>query len=191
MKFKLDGKKILFGVTGGIAAYKALELISMLKKSGAEVKVIMTKAACEFVTPLSFQTISQNMVATDMFEEPKAWEVRHISLAKWADIAVVAPASANMIGKLANGITDTSVTMAVKAHLRNQRPVLLAVATNDALSASARNIGQLMNLKNVYFVPFSQDNAISKPTSMIADFNKIPEALEAALEGKQLQPILN
>lgn len=110
---------------------------------------------------------------------------------KLLDILIVAPCTGNTIGKLANGITDTSVTMAVKAHLRNQRPVLLAVATNDALSASARNIGQLMNLKNVYFVPFSQDNAISKPTSMIADFNKIPEALEAALEGKQLQPILN
>lgn len=118
MKYNLEGKKVLFGVTGGIAAYKALEVISMLKKSGAEVKVIMTKSACEFVLPLSFQTISQNMVATDMFEEPKAWEVRHISLATWADVAVVAPATANICGKLANGIADdmlSTTLMACKA----------------------------------------------------------------------------
>ncbi len=130
MKFNLEGKKVLFGVTGGIAAYKALEVISLLKKSGAEVKVIMTKSACEFVSPLSFQTISQNMVATDMFEEPKAWEVRHISLANWADIAVVAPATANICGKLASGIADdmlSTTLMACKA------PKLIAPAMNTGM----------------------------------------------------------
>ncbi len=118
MKFNIKGKKVLFGVTGGIAAYKALEVISLLKKSGAEVKVVMTKSACEFVSPLSCQTISQNMVALDMFEEPRAWEVRHISIANWADIAVVAPATANICGKLANGIADdmlSTTLMACKA----------------------------------------------------------------------------
>ncbi|MBR5155031.1 MAG: bifunctional phosphopantothenoylcysteine decarboxylase/phosphopantothenate--cysteine ligase CoaBC [Clostridia bacterium] len=130
MRFDISGKKILFGVSGGIAAYKALEIISLLKKSGAEVKVIMTKAACEFVSPLSFQTISQNMVARDMFEEPKAWEVRHISLASWADVAVVAPATANICGKLATGIADdmlSTTLMACKA------PKIIAPAMNTAM----------------------------------------------------------
>ncbi len=130
MRFNIFGKKILFGVTGGIAAYKALEVVSLLKKSGAEVKVIMTKSACEFVSPLSFQTISQNMVAIDMFEEPKAWEVRHISLASWADAMVIAPATANVCGKLANGIADDMLTttfMACKA------PKIIAPAMNTAM----------------------------------------------------------
>ncbi len=109
---------------------------------------------------------------------------------KLLDILIVAPCTGNTLGKLANGITDTSVTMAVKAHLRNNKPVILAVATNDALSCSAKNIGTLMNTKNIYFVPFSQDNAFSKPTSMIADFTKIPETIKYALNGEQLQPII-
>ena len=109
---------------------------------------------------------------------------------KLLDIIVVAPCTGNTLGKLACGITDTSVTLAVKAHLRNDRPVLLAPATNDALAASAQNIGRLMNVKNIYFVPFSQDDFRGKPTSCIADFSLIPEAVSLALVGKQLQPIL-
>ena len=89
------------------------------------------------------------------------------------DILIVAPCTGNTLGKLANGITDTSVTMAVKAHLRNQKPVVLAIATNDALSASLKNIGLLMNTKNIYFVPYRQDDALKKPTSMIADFTRL------------------
>ncbi len=130
MGFNLEGKKILFGITGGIAAYKALEVISKLKKSSAEVKVIMTKAACKFVSPLTFQTISQNMVATDMFEEPKAWEVRHISLASWADIAVIAPATANICGKLANGIADDMLSTTLTAC---RAPKIIAPAMNTGM----------------------------------------------------------
>lgn len=110
---------------------------------------------------------------------------------KLLDILIVAPCTGNTLGKLANGITDTSVTMAVKAHLRNGKPVVLAIATNDALSTSAKNIGILMNTKNIYFVPFSQDNALGKPTSMIADFSKISETIEYALNNSQIQPIIN
>ena len=106
------------------------------------------------------------------------------------DILVVAPCTGNTLAKLANGITDTSVTMAVKAHLRNNRPVLLAPATNDGLSASAQNIGRLMNVKNIYFVPYGQDDPEKKQTSLIADFSKIPIAMQNALKGCQLQPIL-
>ncbi len=87
-------------------------------------------------------------------------------------------------------ITATPVTMAVKSHLRNGRPVLIAAATNDALSASAKNIGALLNIKNIYFVPFRQDDFVKKPRSAVADFSVIPEAAKAALNGRQLQPIL-
>lgn len=106
------------------------------------------------------------------------------------DVLVVAPCTGNTLGKLASGITDTSVTMAVKAHLRNQRPVVLAVSTNDALGTSAKNIGILLNQKNVYFVPMCQDDPQKKPQSIVADFTKIPEAVECARKGLQLQPVL-
>ena len=93
----LKGKHILLGVTGSIAAYKALEIISLLKKQGAEIKVVMTDSATKFVTPLSFSSLTNNPVASDMFETPIKWDIEHISLAKWADIALIAPATANII----------------------------------------------------------------------------------------------
>ena len=109
---------------------------------------------------------------------------------KMLDILVIAPCTGNTAAKLANGITDTAVTMAAKAHLRNGRPVVIAIATNDALSGSAKNIGALLNTKNVYFVPFEQDDAQSKPTSLISDFSLIDDTIRAAIEGKQIQPLL-
>ena len=96
----------------------------------------------------------------------------------------------NTIAKLAAGITDTAVTMAAKAHLRNGRPVVIAMASNDGLAAGARNIGELLVRKNYYFVPFGQDNAQAKPSSLVADFSKIPETVDAALRGEQIQPVL-
>ena len=109
---------------------------------------------------------------------------------KLVDLLVVAPCTGNTLGKLANGITDTAVTMAVKSNLRVQRPVLLTLATNDALAASAQNIGRLLNTKHIYFTPFSQDDPEKKPSSLVADFTLLPEAVEAALLGRQLQPVL-
>ena len=106
------------------------------------------------------------------------------------DALVIAPCTGNTLAKLAHGITDGAVTMAAKGHLRNGKPVVLAIATNDGLSASAPNIAVLLNRKNYYFVPFGQDNAEAKPTSLIADFRKIIPTAEAALEGRQIQPIL-
>mgnify|MGYP004459219849 FL=1 len=120
LKMIMNNKKVLLGVSGGIAVYKALDVISRLKKKGIEVKVIMTKSATEFVTPLSFQSLSENPVVIDMFDEPKAWEIQHISLAKWADLVVVVPATANIIGKVANGIADdmlSTTIMATKAEV--------------------------------------------------------------------------
>ena len=109
---------------------------------------------------------------------------------KLLDILIVSPCTGNTLSKIAGGITDTSVTMAVKAHLRNNRPVVLAIATNDALGGSAINIGKLLNTKNIYFVPFGQDDPIKKSNSLIADFDKTLETIFAALSGEQLQPIL-
>ncbi|MBQ8383161.1 MAG: dipicolinate synthase subunit B [Clostridia bacterium] len=103
---------------------------------------------------------------------------------------VIAPCTGNTLAKMANGITDTSVTMAAKAHLRNGRPLIIALASNDALSANLRNIGTLLERKHIYFVPLGQDDPKSKPHSMVCDFERIPETIAAALEGRQLQPIL-
>ncbi len=116
--------------------------------------------------------------------------VEPIGPKKLLDALVIAPATGNTIAKLAAGITDSAVTMAAKAHLRNGRPVVIAMASNDGLSAGASRIGELLVRKNYYFVPFGQDNAIQKPCSLVADFSKIPETLDAALRGEQLQPIL-
>jgi phosphopantothenoylcysteine decarboxylase/phosphopantothenate--cysteine ligase len=123
----LKNKNVVVGVTGGIAAYKAAEVISRLKREGANVNVIMTKNAQEFITPLTLQTLSQNMVITDMFAEVKTWEVEHISLAKKADIFLIVPATANIIGKVANGIADDMLSSTIMA---TKSPVVFAAAMN-------------------------------------------------------------
>lgn len=117
-------------------------------------------------------------------------QVEPIGPKKLLDALVIAPCTGNTLAKLAHSIADGPVTMAAKSHLRNGRPVLIAVSTNDALAGAAENIGKLLGRKHYYFVPFGQDDANNKPTSMVADFTKIPQALDAALAGKQLQPIL-
>ena len=109
---------------------------------------------------------------------------------KLLDLLIIAPCTGNTLAKLAHSIADSPVTMAAKSHLRNARPVLLAVSTNDALAGAAENIGKLMARKHYYFVPFRQDSWEKKPTSMVADFSLIPDAAEAALDGQQIQPIL-
>ena len=130
---------VVLGVSGGIAAYKALDVVSKLKKHNINVDVIMTKSACEFVTPLSFQSLSQNMVVKDMFEEPKAFEIQHISLAKKADLLVVVPATANIIGKVANGIADDMLSTTIMA---TKAKVIFAPAMNT----------------NMYTNPITQEN---------------------------------
>lgn len=109
---------------------------------------------------------------------------------KLLDVLVIAPCTGNTLAKLAHSIADTPVTMAAKSHLRNGRPVVVAVSTNDALAGAAENIGKLLGRKNYYFVPFRQDDPMKKPTSMVADFEKIPETIESAHRGVQIQPIL-
>ena len=116
--------------------------------------------------------------------------VEPIGPKKLLDALIIAPCTGNTLAKLAHSIADTPVTMAAKSHLRNGRPVIVAVSTNDALAGAAENIGKLLARKNYYFVPFGQDDAFKKPTSMVADFTKIPQTLEEALAGRQIQPIL-
>ena len=116
--------------------------------------------------------------------------VEPIGPKRMLDVLVVAPCTGNTLAKLAHSIADTPVTMAVKSHLRNARPVVLAVSTNDALGGAAENIGKLLGRKHYYFVPFAQDDPRKKPTSMIADFSKISETIENAIRGAQTQPIL-
>jgi len=142
----LKDKTVVIGVSGGIAVYKTLDVISRLRKLGVNVNVIMTKSATEFVTPLSFQSLSQNYVVCDMFEDPKTWDVEHISLAKRADVFLIAPATANVIGKIANGIADDMLTTTVMA---TKAKVLIAPAMNTNMYANPilqRNISTLKEL---------------------------------------------
>lgn len=142
----LKNKTVVLGVSGGIAVYKACDVVSRLKKLNANVHVIMTKSATEFVTPLTFQSLSQNYVVNDMFEEPKTWDVEHISLAKKADVFLIAPATANVIGKIANGICDDMLTTTVMA---TTGKVLIAPAMNTNMYKNPilqRNINTLKEL---------------------------------------------
>ena len=109
---------------------------------------------------------------------------------KLLDALVICPCTGNTLAKLAAGVTDTTVTLAAKAHLRNGRPLILAVSTNDALAGAAKNIGALLDKKHVYFVPFRQDDPAGKPTSLVADFSQVADTVSAALEGRQIQPLV-
>lgn len=117
-------------------------------------------------------------------------EAEPIGPKKLLDILVICPCTGNTLAKLAHGVTDGAVTMAAKAHLRNGRPLVIAPSTNDGLAAAAPNIGTLLGRKQVYFVPFGQDDWVGKPTSLVADFGKVADTVEAALRGEQLQPLL-
>ncbi len=163
-----------------------------------------TKARFERVVPIVSETVADTDTrfgaAHDFIREmERVCDKRVISTVKGVepigpkgllDVLVICPCTGNTLGKLANGITDTAVTMAAKAHLRNGRPLVLAVSTNDGLTASAANLGVLLNRKNVYFVPFRQDDPVKKPASLVADFDRVPETVAEALAGRQIQPVL-
>lgn len=189
----MEGIRIGFALCGSFCTFaKALEQIENLVKLKFEVIPIMSENA--YYTDTRFgdaedfrkriETICGRSVMTGLTQaEP-------IGPKKLLDILLIEPCTGNTLGKLANGITDTTVTLAAKAHLRNGRPLLIAVSTNDALGAAAKNIGQLMNYKNVFFVPMGQDDFINKPNSIVADFSLTANAVEAALKGQQLQPVI-
>ncbi len=148
---KLTGKTVVLGITGGIAAYKACELASRLRKAGAETYVIMTKNACEFVAPLSFETLTNHPVVTDTFARPETWEVEHVALAKKADIFVIAPATANIMAKMACGIADDMLSTTV---LATKAPVLVAPAMNTGMweNVATRSNVETLKKRGVHFV---------------------------------------
>lgn len=189
---KLSGLRVGFAVCGSFCTFeKAFEELETLVSLGCEVTPIMSRNA--YTLDTRFGTAQQH--AARLYEITGRTVLHEITTTepvgpkKMFDVLVVAPCTGNTLAKLALGITDSPVCMAVKSHLRNQRPVVIAVSTNDALSASAKNIGTLRNYKNFYFVPMFQDDCLSKPFSMIADFSKIPQTILEALEGRQIQPI--
>ncbi|MDU3335471.1 bifunctional phosphopantothenoylcysteine decarboxylase/phosphopantothenate--cysteine ligase CoaBC [Paraclostridium bifermentans] len=189
----LKDKTVVIGVCGGIAVYKACDLVSKLKKTGVNVHVIMTKSATEFVAPLTFQTLSQNYVVEDMFESPKTWDVEHISLAKKADVFVLAPATANVIGKVANGIADDMLTTTIMA---TKAKVLIAPAMNTNMYENPvvqRNMQTLKDLDYKFVEPESGrlacgDIGSGKLASVDTIFNSIIELLEIKkdLEGTSM-----
>ncbi len=180
-------KCVVIGVTGGIAVYKALDVISALRKKDIEVHVIMTESASKFVNPLTFQSISQNMVVTDMFAEPKAWEIQHISLAQKADLMLIAPATANIIGKVANGIADDMLSTTIMAAAKAK--VIFAPAMNTNMYQNRIVQGNIEKLKSYgyeFIEPASGrlacgDIGIGK----LADVNTIVERVLAELSDRE------
>lgn len=189
----LSEKTIGFAMTGSYCTFeKVIEKLRALKKTGANIQPIMSENVyttdTRFGKAQDFIWTVEDITGNKVIKSIK--EAEPIGPKALLDLIVVAPCTGNTLAKLANGITDTSVTLAVKAHLRNQRPVLLGVSTNDGLGNAAKNIGTLLNVKNMFFIPFNQDDYENKPNSLVADFNKLIPACSAALEFKQLQPVL-
>ena len=189
----LKGKNVGFAMTGSFCTLsRVLKELEKLAGTGATVFPIMSEIVystdTRFGSCEEFRNRMEMITGNPIIKSVK--EAEPIGPKKLLDVLVVAPCTGNTLGKLANGITDSSVSMAVKAHLRNDRPVVLGIATNDGLSGSAANIGTLLVRKNFYFVPFGQDDAFGKPCSLIADFSMVNETVEAALRGKQIQPLL-
>ena len=190
---ELTGKRVGFCMTGSFCTFsRVLGQLDALCAAGAQVQGILSENAYTLDTRfLPAEEVRRRVEAATGRE---IWhtlqQVEPIGPKRLLDLVVVAPATGNTLGKLASGIVDTPVAMAVKSHLRNRRPVLLAVSTNDGLAACAQNIGRLLNCRNIYFVPFGQDDPAGKPASLVAHFDRLIPAAEAALRGEQLQPVL-
>ena len=181
-----------FAITGSFCTFdKALLIMEGFLKAGYNVVPIMSQNAyatdTRFGTAESFGHRIAELTGRTIIHDITSAEP--IGPEKLLDAMLILPCTGNTLGKLAAGITDTSVTMAAKAHIRNARPLVLGVSTNDALGASAKSIGQLMNQKHVYFVPMRQDDPINKPNSIVADFESAGQAVKAALAGIQCQPL--
>ena len=189
----LYGKTIGFAITGSFCTFAKIkgELMHLMEEDVNVIPIFSFNAysldtrfgkADEFVNAI--ESITKNKAIHTIAEAEK------FGPKKILDILLIAPCTGNTMGKLVNGITDTPVLMAAKGHLRNQLPVVISLSTNDALGMNFKNIGSLMNIKNLYFVPFGQDDCKLKPNSLIAHTDLIIPALESALDGKQIQPII-
>ena len=190
---KIKDKRIGFVLTGSFCTFKhTIPQIKKIVEEGGIVIPIMSRnaynmdtkfgTAQEFIKEIE-EITNKEIIHTIQGAEP-------IGPKGLTDILIIAPATGNTIGKLANGITDDVGTMATKSHLRNNNPVVIAISTNDGLAGSAENIGKLLNRKHYYFVPFRQDNPITKPRSLVFDPNYIVKTLEHALDNEQISPIL-
>ena len=181
-----------FAMCGSFCTYAQVFPVMELLSRDYQVTPIYSSAA--YTIDSRFGTAKDHIERAEKFCEIEPLHtveaVEPIGPKKLLDALIIAPCTGNTLAKLAHSIADGPVTMAVKSHLRNGRPVIVAVSTNDGLAGAAENIGKLMARKHYYFVPFGQDDAIGKPTSLVADFTKIPQTLEAALEGRQIQPVL-
>lgn len=189
----LKGLKIGYAMTGSFCTFeRSFEQAVVLREAGAELIPIMSEKAWGTDTRFGegrdhlsrLRYIAGREVITDVAV------AEHIGPKSMTDLMIVAPCTSNTAAKLASGITDGTVTMAVKSHLRSGKPVLLAIASNDSLLGSAKNLGELFNRKSYYFVPMRQDDWINKPASLVAEFSLIPEAAEAAVNGIQLRPLI-
>lgn len=190
---RLEGKRIGCVMTGSFCTFgKVFESWVKLRQEGAEIYPIMSFNASKLDT--RFYPARDAVLLFEEIAGRKVWNtieaVEPIGPKKLLDAVVVAPCTGNTLAKIANGITDTPATMAVKSHLRNGRPVVIAVSTNDGLSGSAINLGKLLATKHIFFVPFRQDDWKEKPNSLVADFDLIPDSVTEALENRQIQPVL-
>lgn len=190
---ELNGKNIGFAMTGSFCTFsKTISVLKEIVSLGANVIPIMSFNAysldSRFGKHEDFIKEIENLTGNKIIHTIP--DAEPIGPKKMTDIMVIAPASGNTLAKLANGITDTPVVMATKSHLRNKKNVVVAISTNDALSGSAMNIGKLLNTKYYYFVPFRQDNPITKPTSLVFDSNFLIKTIELALDNEQIQPII-
>ena len=193
MNQRLRGARIGCAMTGSFCTFeKTFEIWKKLREEGAELYPIMSFNASALDT--RFYPAKESVRIFEEITGRKVWntpqQVEPIGPKKLLDLLIVAPCTGNTLAKIANGITDTPVSLAVKSHLRNGRPVLLAVSTNDGLGQSAKNIGSLLAVKHIYFAPFGQDDCREKPNSLVTKFDLIPDAAAEALEERQIQPVL-
>lgn len=182
-----------FALCGSYCTFeKAIGQIEFLIEKGVEIFPIMSENA--YSTDTRFGKAEDHVKRIEELCDKKIihtiTQAEPIGPKKELDILVIEPCTGNTVAKIANGIVDTSVTLAAKAHLRNEKPLLIAVSSNDALSGAASNVGRLLNTKNIYFVPLRQDNPQSKPRSIVADFDKTYDSIIAAMNNKQIQPII-
>lgn len=184
--------KIGFALCGSFCTFSAVFPIVEKLAAAHEVIPIVSYAVWETDTRFGLAKDHIRRLTEICGREPlrTLTQVEPIGPKKLFDILVIAPCTGNTLAKLAHGVADTPVTMAAKSHLRNGRPVVLGISTNDALAGAAQNIGLLLNRKHYYFVPFRQDDPLEKPTSMVADFTLVPETITAALTETQIQPII-
>ena len=189
----LSGKKIGIAFTGSFCTYaRIFEELKALQKEGAVIQTIFSNSAqriaSRFGTAESFLKKAEEITGIPPILTIK--DAEPIGPKSLLDLLVIFPCTGNTLAKLANGITDTPVLMAAKAHLRNDKPLLLSVSTNDALGLNMKNIGLLINAKNIFFIPFGQDNPVKKPTSLISHPELLIPSIESALNKQQIQPLI-